>query len=263
MPLSLKGPLASVTMKLLRANDHLRGIRQVEAKFGAVACQVVFTEDRDKDLGYFVVHLPEPPLELSSMVGDCLHNFRATLDYLVWRMVMCNPPNEPDSRNMFPICTSPDNFAGQVKRGRLQGVPEAGAAIIEKMQPYDSTHHPLVLLDNLCNADKHRDLHLTTAVASDLDISFSRDGEVYLRTILGNDEVRNGTILGNIGVSLSKVPSRPQVEVHGQAVAFVAFKDLLSESGEAVSVGDLLEEMRDHIADTVIPSLEPFIYWLS
>ena len=90
MPLSLKGPLASVTMKLLRANDHLRGIRQVEAKFGAVACQVVFTEDRDKDLGYFVVHLPEPPLELSSMVGDCLHNLRATLDYLVWRMVMCN-----------------------------------------------------------------------------------------------------------------------------------------------------------------------------
>lgn len=259
MLFSRTGPLASVTMKLLRANDHLKAIREIDARFGAVACQVVFTEDRDKDLGYFVVHLREPPLELSTIVGDCLYNLRATLDCLVWRMVMPNPPNEPDSRNMFPICTSPENFSNQRKRGRLRGILEAGAAVIEKMQPYDSTSHPLALLDTLCNADKHRDLHFTTAVASALDISFSRDGEPYLRTVLENHEVRNGSILGNIGISLSKVQSIPQVEVHGQAAAFVAFKDLSTKQGDAVGVVDLLEEIRDHIADPVIPSLEPFV----
>lgn len=160
---------------------------------------------------------------------------------------------------MFPVCSSATNFDLQVKRGRLQGVSAAAVAAVESLQPFDAKRHPLSLLDQLCNADKHRDLHFMTAVASDLEISFSRCGEVYLQTILGNDGVRDGAILGDVGIPLSMLRSRPEVEIRSSASAFVAFRDITSDWGDALGVVSSLEEIRGHIADVVIPALEPHL----
>ena len=259
MPLSFTGPLASPTAKLLRANEHLQALIAIDEKLATVDCEVVFTEDAARGIGYFVLHLPKCPAELSTVAGDCLHNLRSALDYLVWQLVLANPPQQPDGRNMFPICSAAASFNGQVKRGRLQGLAAGAVEAVEKLQPFDAPHHPLALLDQLCNADKHRDLHFMTAVASDLEISYSRNGEIYLQTILGNDEVRDGAILGNVGIPLSMARSRPQIEITSSASAFVAFRDLSSEWDDALSVVSALEEIRDHIADAVIPSLEPFL----
>lgn len=89
----------------------------------------------------------------------------------------------------------------------------------------------------------------------------SRDGKEYLRTILENDEVRNGAILGNVGIPLGMVESsRPEVQIHGQAAGFMAFKDLVSKWDDAVGVAESLGEIRDFIADRVVPSLESFIH---
>lgn len=259
MSLSVTRPLVSPTAKLMRANEHLQALRAIDEKLASVACQVVFTEDVQRGVGYFVVHLPKCPTEVSTVAGDCLQNLRAALDYLVWQLVLANPPQKPDGRNMFPICSSAASFKAQVKRGRLQGLSAGAVEAVEKLQPFDAPHHPLALLDQLCNADKHRDLHFMTAVATDLEISYSRGGEVYLQTILGNDEVRDGAILGNVGIPLSMVRSRPQVEITSSASAFVAFRDISSQWDEALGVVSALEEIRDHIADVVIPSLEPFL----
>jgi len=259
MPRPVNGPLASPTAKLARANDHLRALRSIDEKLAAVECRVVFTEDAARNLGYFVLHLPECPAELSTIAGDCLHNLRSALDYLVWQLVRANPPQKPDGRNMFPICSSATLFERQVKRGRLQGLAAAAAAAVEWLQPFEVEHHPLALLDQLCNADKHRDLHFMTAVASDLEISYSRHGEVYLQTILGNDEVRDGAILGGVGIPLTMLRSRPEVEINSSASAFVAFRDLTSEWGDSLGVVKSLNEIRDHIADVVIPALEPYL----
>jgi hypothetical protein len=61
--------LAGVNLKLARASEHLRSIAAIDEQFATVTCEVVFTEDHDKNLGYLVIHLPEPPLELSAIVG--------------------------------------------------------------------------------------------------------------------------------------------------------------------------------------------------
>lgn len=83
MPPSLTGPLASPIAKLVRANEHLHALRAIDEKLAAVECRVVFTEDAARDLGYFVLHLPKCPAELSTIAGDCLQNLRSALDYLV------------------------------------------------------------------------------------------------------------------------------------------------------------------------------------
>ncbi len=252
--------LIGIKLKLTRAQEHLNAITIINARFSAVECKVSFTVDYEKDLGFFVIDLPQPPLEICTIVGDCLHNLRSILDYLVWQIVLSNQPEKPDNSNMFPICSSPENFRTQVKRRRLSGVPMTAVSIIEKFQPYNATDHPLALLNKLYNADKHRDLNFTIAVASDLDISYIRNGEVYLRTILGNDEVRSGAILGNVGIPLSMTGSLPEVQINGKAECFVAFKDIVTILDDAVGVVETLEEIMDFIADKVVPSLKPFIH---
>ena len=95
---------------------------------------------------------------------------------------------------MFPICSAPEEFVSQIRGKRLAGVCQEAIKIIENIQPYHNSNHPLALLDKLYNADKHRDLNYTLSVASDLDISFIKNGSIYYQMILGNDEVRDGTV---------------------------------------------------------------------
>ena len=52
---------------------------------------------------------------------------------------------------------------------------------------------------------------------------------------------------------------RPNVEIHGQAVAFVAFRDRVDKWEDSLGVAATLTEIRDYIVDIVVPSLEPFV----
>jgi hypothetical protein len=257
MSLSKQPDLSSIKVKLDRAKEHLEEIVAIDKQFSDVPCNLVFTEDYDKGIGYFVVALPKTPIELSAIVGDCLHNLRSALDYLVWQLVLSNPPSQPSIRNMFPICSSRKNFESQLQGKRLDGVHQEAIRIIESLQPYHNSNHPLALLDSLYNADKHRDLNYTLSVASDLELSFSKNGNVYFQMILGNDEVRDGAILGNVATRLNKNVPPPDVQIHGQAVAFVAFKDYGND--DALGVVATLSEIRDFIIYTVMDALVTFV----
>src|SRR5882724_2518266 len=238
------GPLRSVRAKIARADEHLSTIRRLDGEFETVDCHVMFTEDRELNLGYFVIQMPEPPLELSAVVGDFLSNIRSALDYMVTQVVAANPPHKPNRQTMFPICSSRDNFQEQLKRRRLAGVPSNALTIIESVQPFDLLRHPLALLDELCNADKHRDLHFTTSVASDLAVSFSRGGHVYYHMVLGNDEVRNGAVLGGVGMDLTMAQPLPDVHIDSEAEAFIAFRDVLNSWEDPLPLSATLEEIR-------------------
>lgn len=257
MSLSHQPDLASIKVKLDRAKEHLEEVIAIDKRFSDVQCDLVYTEDHKKGIGYFVVALPKTPIELSAIVGDCLHNLRSALDYLVWQLVLSNPPSQPNRRNMFPICGTPKDFESQVKGKRLAGVHREAIKIIESLQPYNNPDHPLALLDSLYNADKHRDLNYTLSVASDLQVSFSRNGNIYLQWILGNDEVRDGAILGNVAMRLNKNIPVPDVQIDGQAIAFVAFKDYGND--DALGVVATLSEIKDFIVDTVMESLVTFV----
>ena len=127
------------------------------------------------------------------------------------------------------------------------------------MQPFDSHEHPLALLDELYNADKHRDLNLAISVASDMDILHLRNGEVVMRTIIGGEEVRNGAIYGGVLIALEAVPSDLQLEVVGRAAAFIAFKDHANQEDEPLPVVQTLEEIQDLLVSSILPRFKSFI----
>lgn len=110
-----------------------------------------------------------PPARLSLFLGDAIQNLRACLDHLVCEAARLNsgghlaPRVERDLA--YPITSDPLHFRSQVRRGRLGCVPPRAQVIIRRAQPYqagqeESLFHPLWVLHELSNVDKHRRLPL-------------------------------------------------------------------------------------------------------
>jgi len=103
---------------------------------------------------------------LALIFGDMLYNLRASLDYIVWQLVLAN--NErPDAGNTGFPCIRNSKDWKSVMRSQLRGVAGPWVNEIKKLQPFDSQHkedpafHPLALLNNANNVNKHQLLPAT------------------------------------------------------------------------------------------------------
>ncbi len=102
-----------------------------------------------------------PPLErLSLLYGDALYNLRASLDYIVWQLVLANN-GTPTQEHAFPCVRDEKNWASAVGQ-RLQGIERRWINEIADLQPFNATHrgdpqlHWLAILDYVNNINKHR-----------------------------------------------------------------------------------------------------------
>ena len=173
------------------AFDKLRWARQ---HFEVLRSQIEPFEQRDThrfvsevnaDTGEYVfyVHdldLPDPDWGLR--IGDCLHNARTALDYLMVRIVALITGTEPRDIEtvQFPITNDPTKFASLVGGLRKQHQAFSGyLARVEELQPFNDGNPsiwgssprmgwvphfhglPTALdrLSRLDNIDKHRVVH--------------------------------------------------------------------------------------------------------
>jgi hypothetical protein len=118
------------------------------------------------------------PVHMGLLLGDIVHNFRASLDHLAWAIYKRGKtPALTEWREQgvyFPITRSNDAFnealvATPKKRSKLPGVRRADIAIARRYQPYkygkrNLDNHCFVVLDKLANADKHRTIQPVQAV---------------------------------------------------------------------------------------------------
>jgi hypothetical protein len=105
----------------------------------------------------FVDSIDPPPPRLGVLVGDFVHNLRSALDHVVWQLALTRG-DEPSTELQFPIVSDRERWPGAVRR-RLPDVPDEAVRLIETMQPYhhdDPMTHPLAVLRDLSNEDKHR-----------------------------------------------------------------------------------------------------------
>lgn len=128
------------------------------------------------------------PYRWGVILGDLVHNLRATLDNIVWGATVVtqvanrNPPptKRPFKgrwRNVdFPIVTDPNDWP-KVAKKRLWGVGPRFHALVEESQPCKSGQPtpqdaPFSILEELSNADKHSEMHFlgTKAVIEPIQI---------------------------------------------------------------------------------------------
>ncbi|MDK2743476.1 MAG: hypothetical protein NDI90_11220 [Nitrospira sp. BO4] len=147
--------------------------------------------ERDPEDGVYHARLVYPQKlpyrQISLMIGDCVHNMRAALDYIAWELAGANMD---DTVTMFPIFDTDTEFAKSAGR-RIKNVsPEDARTLIERLQPYSRRYggHLLALsaINKLDISDKHKVLTVAIAVAQRLSCTHhvARRDSVTAKTYL-------------------------------------------------------------------------------
>jgi hypothetical protein len=167
-------PLEGSWLKLRWAKVNLDALQsQVVAFFGDES-------NADTPRGYLDLQpRPGPPDKRFNtpwtwplLVGDIVHAFRASLDYLVWELARLNlrhqgKTGDPSRRTQFPIVWDLDKWP-EIAADRLRDVGEEHWGTIDDFQPYkadDPLQEPLAWLARLSNQDKHQALNLVLVQA--------------------------------------------------------------------------------------------------
>lgn len=257
--------LNEIQLKLARAKKHLGDVLSALEGYRQAECTIAMEKDEALQMAVQRVHLvPNSSPEISAIAGDFFSNVRAVLDYVVWQLVLGNPPNKPGPSNQFPIADSPKAFSEQVVRKRLRGVPEDAIKIIETLQPYHDCDNPLGILNRLVNIDKHQTLNVIAVVADNTEV-VSQSGNFAL--MLGDEELRDGCIFGEIGIPFDLIPSMfpdferrlPSMKMHGTCSLFLAFDDPTAERLEDFRVDRTLQNIFMFVRDRVLPGFDGFL----
>ncbi len=178
-----EGALREYERKRQRAMLHFEALRESVEAFAA--------RDRDSAQGafdmearqyVFEVPLERDPPDWALILGDYAYNARGSLDYLITALIRSSGGDEHRTSE-FPIYgidrvgwadidqwweTDPD---GRIKR-QLRGTPDGTKTALKQLQPFfgvprvNPMQHPLFLLRELSNRDKHRRLNLLVRRAS-------------------------------------------------------------------------------------------------
>jgi hypothetical protein len=159
----------AANLKLIRAEEHIEAIRKHVASYSASDPHERTLQPNSKEK---VSVSKSPPLEISILAGEAVHQIRSTLDHLAFDLVKLNPSNIQLPANweencLFPLWLNPPKKPAVYNcfSGKLPGISKQAFARIEGYQPYRGTPigHVLGTLAELSNVDKHRHLNLIKA----------------------------------------------------------------------------------------------------
>jgi len=249
--------LESVRQKILWVKRHHETlIAEANRYFETKPCIVVPEEETETGRISFRVKITAPvPAAIPLIIGDLLQNLRSTLDYLVWELVLA-ANNVPSEKNMFPICSTADAFNDQLRRHRLDGIAPDAVTEIERLQPYGiwkscGPPNPLILLDALCNINKHRRLLLTVLSphSARTEITSSESGKSI--------HIADATRGHDTEVAITPRPGRigETVEVEGKLAYFITFDD---GPAKRIEIGTCLLGLYDCVDKLIIPKFEKF-----
>lgn len=177
----------SPRLKVSRAKYHLDEFRSACSAFAETQPYELFDEI-DQATGEYVHRiriLRDIPGELSTIVGDVVHNLRSALDQTVCALVRENR-RQVSKSNAFPVAPNAAKFE-EACVGRLKNVSEKAANYIRQLKPYQGGTTELWVLSELDNMDKHNEIvpvaagHLEPRVQVGLSmLSMGPDGGMYL-----------------------------------------------------------------------------------
>ena len=212
------------------------------------------------ELAYDVtLTLPPVPLEIAARLGEILHHLRSALDHLA-RILVVESGNVPidggPNSTTFPILILPKAKGGELDI-RPGTTPEIRNLLLQ-LQPHEDLQdrgriHPLVLLSELNNVDKHRLLNIVT-LAGGGRVTFVRPPA--LTSVTSNDQRQYSIKLAS-GV-------KQRIHVHADdlldeaqiAGGWVYFLSLEGESfPRQPNLSGLMRQLHEHVLDEVV---EPF-----
>jgi hypothetical protein len=166
--------MESVDAKMIRAHEHLEALaREVDEYLSTIRLSMYLKSAPHRPNPWLVVHANDyiPPIRLSAIAGDCIHNMRSALDNLVCGLALTRDCTCDCKGSKFPFTENEADWNANSAR-RLPGVPWEAVEILKTVQPwYDSLPTPpLLILNKLSNMDKHR--HCVFGLGRSIDTAF-------------------------------------------------------------------------------------------
>jgi hypothetical protein len=212
-------PLSPHRRKFARALEHLQDIHDAVDRFKTDNPGIA-RRDTDSEpnpriwriRGYLT---KEPDRDMEVLVGDFIHNLRASLDHLAAAL----KPDRGKSKTVFPtVGEDPWRRKANTRRyvdrnpwvrkgflRNIEGMHPTAQAYIKRLQPYneayDSNTHMLSILNTLDNADKHYELMDIRTGFTNAHLTITHPDFVFgLAGDAGPDVVVSGGILGDFRI---------------------------------------------------------------
>ncbi|MGD0855414.1 MAG: hypothetical protein ABSA18_06375 [Dehalococcoidia bacterium] len=151
-------------MKIERAAEHIHSLDEVLCLWRNSKPFTCRGQPYPNQPAYvYTIEMLDIPGYWGVVVGDVLHNLHSALDNIVWQLALINHAR-PYSRTAFPIWNMNSASARADINRLLQHVPNDARQVIESLQPYiapNPTFHPLWVLHELSDCDKHRIITLS------------------------------------------------------------------------------------------------------
>src|SRR6185312_1300434 len=102
-------PLNGARLKVCRAEEHLQALKESIADYVASVPYELAAEDDGETVNLVLTLISHPDPTIGAVIGDCLHNLRSALDYLMWELAgtyvnrRLEPPPDGKDRVYFPI----------------------------------------------------------------------------------------------------------------------------------------------------------------
>lgn len=246
----------------MRARDHLKAFDDgIGGYFDSKPHRRVIEHDPHSDVRFWRnLIVKEPPKDFPLMIGDCVQNARASLDYIAWELA-CAEHGRGNRATQFPIWESRLDRIGS-PRPPINLVPpiRSNPALnsLDTAQPYHRPHapetHPLAVIHRLARYDKHRQLRTTKGQFQDIRVDLIDPASgIIVNTLYQPGIVRDGDRVCLHTIDDFRGVEDAKADFHG--AFFVAFE----ESGPWGD-GPILELLRgilDYIEDIVIPKFDP------
>ena len=248
--------LDGARLKVVRAEQHLDSLNSGLRRYlDGKPYEVVVANPYPNDPTFWratATLASEPPPILACILGDCVTNVRAALDYIVWELGVRYAEGSSSSRDdrklfSFPIYADPSDqgYVDKIKRLSNRSIPAGAISEIQAVQPHHTGYESLSLLHSLVNKDKHREPLFAV-------------GAVDRTLLLQGDDVFGETLLViSAGAEAEAYDSTngPDVEMYGHATVFVTWQDVAMPREP---VDRTLENIIKCVAD-IIPRFEPFL----
>ena len=224
---------------------------------------------------YWVVS-KEPQVQLSILAGEIIHLIRSSLNHIIYQLSLERASSSRDLETTeFPIFKESPQFNAKITRGKNIGRPTFGGglykirfvqplaqAAIKTLQPYiagqQALSHPLWILHELSNINKHRRLHLLGNPHGIVEPQPDVFGpyEIVSRQDFPGRPVKDGVIISKFRIR--ELPGfQGKVRVIGLIPPQIVFDEAIPFPKEYAS--QILEDILGFVEARVIPSLAPFM----
>ena len=123
MPNSLPW-MESVDAKMMRAHEHLETLeRETSEYLSTIKSTVVLKTAPNEPWPWLVMWVNDyiPPIRLSVLLGDCVHNMRSALDNLICGLARTVDPSGACKGTAFPYSENEKAFDANMKRDLAGG----------------------------------------------------------------------------------------------------------------------------------------------